>query len=52
MVAEDNMVNQMIVTRVLHKYGIRNITVADNGVQALTHFYANPVEHFDFILME
>ena len=52
LVAEDNAVNQMVVMRVLKKYGITDVTMASNGVDVLSLFHSHSHSHFDFILME
>jgi len=33
--AEDNLVNQKVLTRVLHRYGISDVTIVDNGKKAV-----------------
>ncbi|CAI5936933.1 unnamed protein product [Closterium sp. NIES-65] len=48
LVAEDNTVNQMVVTRMLKNLGIAT-EVAENGLKAL---HACENNHYDFILMD
>ncbi|CAI5458879.1 unnamed protein product [Closterium sp. Yama58-4] len=48
LVAEDNTVNQMVVTRMLKNLGIAT-EVAENGLKAL---HACESNHYDFILMD
>lgn len=52
LVAEDNLVNQVIVERVLAKFGIKDVILAETGQQALDIFLSHPPAFFDFILME
>jgi len=48
LVAEDNAINQQVITEILERLGAR-ITVAGNGVQALERLAA---ETFDVVLMD
>ncbi|MDH4129938.1 MAG: response regulator, partial [Spirochaetota bacterium] len=48
LVAEDNIVNQKLITRVLEKWG-NNITMANNGQEALSYYNE---KKFDLILMD
>jgi CheY-like chemotaxis protein len=48
LVAEDNLVNQRVASRILEKAGY-SVTVAGNGVEALAAFDSHP---FDLILMD
>lgn len=44
MLAEDNLLNQQLMTRILCKYGYDDVLVADNGRQALEAFARLTVE--------
>jgi len=48
LVAEDNMVNQKLITTILEKYGI-TVVLAGNGEEAL---YMRKQNHYDMILMD
>jgi two-component system, sensor histidine kinase len=48
LVAEDHPINQKVVAMILEPYGI-DLTFANNGVEALTHF---DMSDFDAILMD
>jgi signal transduction histidine kinase/BarA-like signal transduction histidine kinase len=49
LVAEDNLVNQMVVVGILNKYGLNNVDIANTGLEVI-----NAVEnkHYDLILMD
>ncbi|MFM2590524.1 response regulator [Vibrio sp. TBV020] len=49
LVVEDNRVNQIVITGVLHKMGL-STTIANNGKEALSTL-SGP-EHFDIVLMD
>ncbi len=49
LVVEDNPVNQLLVTRVLQKFGFK-VDIAGNGVQALEQLQNN--HHYDIIIMD
>jgi hypothetical protein len=53
LLAEDNKVNQMVVTRILAKHGYKNITTASDGIQAVEQVAAafNTKEPFDVVFM-
>lgn len=54
LVAEDNLVNQEVIKRMLHLEGFVNLTMACNGAEAVEHVqesYDN-FEHFDLIFMD
>ena len=48
LLAEDNLVNQTLATRLLKKMG-HEVTVANNGIEAVQHWQSG---HFDAILMD
>ncbi|MFH0926075.1 MAG: response regulator [bacterium] len=48
LLAEDNSINQMIVTRLLEKYG-HKVVIANNGFEAVACLQK---EYFDLILMD
>lgn len=48
LVAEDNTVNQMVISELLKAAGIE-VKVVDNGAQAVTEVCA---DHYDFVLMD
>lgn len=48
LVAEDNMINQKLIERVLHKLGYQ-IEMVDNGKQAVEQL---ALQHFDVVLMD
>jgi two-component system, sensor histidine kinase and response regulator len=48
LLAEDNLVNQKVAVKILEKQG-HQVTVANNGVEALTAYQTQP---FDMILMD
>ena len=49
LIAEDNLVNQKILTRILKKIGVTNITVVDNGKKALDECKSN---EYDVVLLD
>ncbi|KAL4983719.1 CheY-like superfamily [Aspergillus falconensis] len=53
LVAEDNTVNQKVLTRLLQRLGC-SFSIANNGQEALDYLYASPVTHPrpDIILMD
>ena len=51
LIAEDNIVNQKVLVRLLKQIGIRNITVVDNGEKAV-NLCLNLEQHFDVILID
>ncbi|WP_240633088.1 response regulator [Paenibacillus montanisoli] len=48
LLAEDNRINQLIMTEMLNMYGY-SVTVANNGLEVLEHLKHN---HFDLVLMD
>lgn len=48
LLAEDNTVNQVLVTRILEKQG-HSVVVANNGIEAIAYWHAS---YFDAILMD
>ncbi|MFH1862611.1 MAG: response regulator, partial [bacterium] len=51
LVAEDNLVNQRLVVRLLEKKGYQ-VTVANNGKEALTILHSQRKDKFDLVLMD
>ena len=51
LLAEDNVVNQMIVTRMLEKWG-HTLVVAGNGKEAVTAVTQQGARSFDLVLMD
>jgi CheY-like chemotaxis protein len=49
LVAEDNLVNQKVLLRILNRLGINNVVVVDNGEKAVHREAAEP---FDVVLMD
>ena len=49
LIAEDNVVNQKVLSRVLNRSGIKDITIVDNGKKAVD---ISAVETFDCIFMD
>ncbi|KAH7117298.1 hypothetical protein EDB81DRAFT_873207 [Dactylonectria macrodidyma] len=49
--AEDNVINQKVLVRMLHAFGFQHITVVSNGAQAVSTLSAAP-DTFDLILMD
>jgi CheY-like chemotaxis protein len=49
LVAEDNVINQRLATRVLNKLGYHNIEIAQNGLEAVEKF---DTQFYDVILMD
>ena len=49
LVAEDHSVNQVVINMMLKKLGYSNLTLVENGVQAVEK---TKQEDFDFILMD
>lgn len=49
MIAEDNLVNQKVLTRILNRLHVFNIVVVDNGVEAVE---LEAAKEFDLILMD
>ncbi len=49
LVAEDNLVNQMVIKGILARKGIERVSIAQNGLEAVEMVKR---EHFDFILMD
>lgn len=49
LVAEDNLINQKLIERILKKIGFRNIKVVENGKLAIEQTLCHP---FDLILMD
>lgn len=49
LIAEDNLVNQKVLTRILNRLGIHSIQIASNGVQAVER---ESKEAFDLVLMD
>jgi signal transduction histidine kinase len=50
LVAEDNYVNQIVISRVLERFGFATIDMASNGQEALEKYRQNPMK-FDIIMM-
>lgn len=51
LLAEDNEINAMIAVEILQEMGAE-VEVAENGEVAVERFFAQPVGHYDFILMD
>lgn len=51
LLAEDNEINAMIAVEILQEMGAE-VDVAENGEVAVERFSAQPVGHYDFILMD
>ena len=51
LVAEDNRVNQIVVSEVLKSAGI-NVTICNNGKEALATYCGSELEHYKLILMD
>ncbi len=51
LLAEDNLVNQKVAQGLLKKKGVE-VAIANNGVEALLLLRAQPVDHFDVVLMD
>jgi CheY-like chemotaxis protein len=49
LVAEDNLINQKVLLRILNRLGIKNVVVVGNGQQAVDREGAEP---FDVVLMD
>lgn len=49
LIAEDNLVNQKVLVRILKKMGLTNVVVVDNGQKAVDQEAA---ENFDVVLMD
>jgi CheY-like chemotaxis protein/anti-sigma regulatory factor (Ser/Thr protein kinase) len=49
LIAEDNLVNQKVLTRILNRLGIHSIKIANNGVEAIEK---EAKEAFDLVLMD
>lgn len=49
--AEDNLVNQKLLSRVLSKLGFQNFTIASNGAEAVSLLSASP-NAYDLVLMD
>jgi len=49
LIAEDNKVNQKVLSRILTRLGITNIDIVDNGAQAVEREASKP---FDVVLMD
>lgn len=49
LIAEDNIVNQKVLSRILRKLGIKNVEIVDNGQKAVDREAADP---FDVIFMD
>jgi CheY-like chemotaxis protein len=49
LIAEDNLVNQKVLRRLLNRINVDNITVVDNGQKAVE---CEAAEQFDIILMD
>jgi signal transduction histidine kinase/CheY-like chemotaxis protein len=49
LVAEDNIVNQKVLARLLDRIGVKNITIVDNGQKAVSEVLSND---YDLILMD
>jgi CheY-like chemotaxis protein/signal transduction histidine kinase len=49
LVAEDNVINQKVLERILKRLGVRDITIVDNGKKAVN---ASEATRFDCILMD
>src|SRR5690606_18079005 len=49
LVAEDNVINQVLVNRFLKKWGVRNVILASDGQEALEKFESNDV---DLVLLD
>lgn len=49
LIAEDNLVNQKVLTRMLHRLGVVSVTIANNGLEAVEK---ESQEAFDLILMD
>lgn len=49
--AEDNLVNQKVLSRVLNSLGFQNFTIASNGAEAVSLLRASP-NAYDLVLMD
>ncbi|KAL0489102.1 hypothetical protein AKO1_009023 [Acrasis kona] len=49
LVAEDNAINQIVMTKMLNKLGVTNVTIVENGLEAVNCFKSNT---FDLVLMD
>jgi len=49
LIAEDNLVNQKVMTRILNRLGVTKITIANNGVEAVEMEAKQP---FDIVMMD
>lgn len=49
LLAEDNLINQKIAVKMLHRIGYSNVTVVHNGLEAVQ---AHQTEPFDLVLMD
>jgi len=49
LIAEDNIINQKVLNRILNRLGIENVEIVGNGQQAIQMAASRP---FDFILMD
>lgn len=49
LIAEDNIVNQKVMTRILNRLGVTQITIANNGVEAVEIEAKQP---FDIVMMD
>jgi len=49
LIAEDNIVNQKVLTRILNRLGVTDIKIANNGIEAVE---MEASEEFDLILMD
>lgn len=49
LIAEDNLINQKVLSRILSRLGVENIVVVDNGAKAVEREAA---EHFDVVFMD
>jgi signal transduction histidine kinase/CheY-like chemotaxis protein len=49
LIAEDNVVNQKVLTRMLHKLNVRNVSIVENGLEACKREEQNT---YDLIFMD
>merc|ERR1712238_197443 len=49
LIAEDNVINQKVLDRILKRVGVTDITIVDNGKKAVD---SSAINHYDCILMD
>ena len=52
LIAEDNPINQKVLQRMLHRLGVRNIDIVDNGKLAVETHASKPDDYYHIIYMD